>query len=148
MGLCAAIVVAGLIAQAALGAGVRSVGLRFILPIGNVPGLLGLEVSGDFSLGIATGSLFVSARGNALLTISYDLQMGSDDAAARTFLRLTTGLVYFDRTRALPRVLYGGGLTFEVSVTPTLALAAAGEFLYPLAFPIPMVSASGRWVLP
>lgn len=148
VGLLAVLLVVAAIGQETLGAGVRSIGLRFTLPLGNTPALLGLEARGDVLLGVATGSLFVSARGNALLTLSYDLQLGSTEAAAETYLRLTTGLVYFDRTHALPTILYGGGMTFELPLSPTLAVAAAGEFLYPFAFPIPVVSASGRWVLP
>ncbi len=148
MGLCVAVIAVGLAGQAAFGAGVRSVGLRVVLPIGNAPLLFGLEARGDVAFGIATGSLFLSAKGNALITLSCDLRLGEAAAAARTFVRLTTGLVYFDRSRLLPSIVLGGGLTFEVPVSPTLAFAAAGELLYPFAFPVPMVSASGRWVLP
>jgi hypothetical protein len=148
MGLLAAVVAACLVGHAASGDGIRSIGLRVVLPIGTTPFLLGLEARGDVAFGVATGSFFLSAEGNALITLSCDLRLGDGEGAARTFVRLTTGLVYFDRTHYLPSVLVGGGLAFEVPVSSFLAVAAAGEFIYPFAFPVPMVSASGRWVLP
>jgi hypothetical protein len=146
MGLLVAVVAVCLVGQVAFGDGIRSIGLRVVLPIGNTPFLLGIEARGDLAFGVATGSFFLSAEGKALITISCDLRLGSDEAAARTFVRLTTGLVYFDRTQYLPSLLVGGGLTLEVPVSSFLAVAAAGEFIYPFAFPVPMVSASGRWV--
>ena len=148
MGLLVAVVAVCLVGQAAFGDGIRSVGLRVVLPIGNTPFLFGLEASGDVAFGVVTGSFFLSAEGKALITISCDLRLGSDEAAARTFVRLTTGLVYFDRTHYLPSLLVGAGLAFEVPVSSFLAVAAAGEFIYPFAFPVPMVSTSGRWVFP
>jgi hypothetical protein len=148
MGLLVVAVAVCLVGHAAFGAGIRSIGLRVVLPIGSAPFLLGIEARGDLAFGVATGSFFLSAEGKALITISCDLRLGSDDAAARTFVRLTTGLVYFDRTHYLPSLLVGGGLTLEVPVSPVLAVAVAGEFIYPFAFPVPMVSASGRWVFP
>jgi hypothetical protein len=148
MGLVVAMVVVCLLGHATFGDGIRSIGLRVVLPIGNTPFLLGLEASGDVAFGVATGSFFLSADGKTLITISCDLPFGGGEAGARTFVRLTTGLVYFDRTHYLPSLLVGGGLAFEVPVSSFLAVAAAGEFIYPFAFPVPMVSASGRWVLP
>jgi hypothetical protein len=148
MGLVVAMVAVCLLGHAALGDGIRSIGLRVVLPIGNTPFLLGLEARGDVAFGVATGSFFLSAEGKVLITISCDLRFGDNEGAARTFVRLTTGLVYFDRTHYLPSLLVGAGLTFEVPVSSFLAVAAAGEFIYPFAFPVPMVSASGRWVFP
>jgi hypothetical protein len=148
MGLVVAMVAVCLLGRAALGDGIRSIGLRVVLPIGNTPFLLGLEARGDVAFGVATGSFFLSAEGKVLITISCDLSFGAGEAGARTFVRLTTGLVYFDRTHYLPSLLVGAGLTFEVPVSSFLAVAAAGEFIYPFAFPVPMVSASGRWVFP
>jgi hypothetical protein len=148
MGLFVAVAALCFAGQAALGDGIRSVGLRVVLPIGDTPFLLGLEARGDVAFGIATGSFFLSAEGKTLITISCDLRLGSDEGATSTFVRLTTGLVYFDRTHYLPSLLFGAGLTFEVPVSSFLGVAAAGEFIYPFAFPVPMVSASGRWILP
>jgi hypothetical protein len=148
MGLLVSVVAVCLVGQTAFGGGIRSIGLRVVLPIGNTPFLLGLEARGDLAFGVATGSFFLSAEGKALITLSCDLRLGSDEAAAKTFVRLTTGLVYFDRTHYLPSLLVGAGLTFEVPVSSFLGVAAAGEFIYPFAFPVPMVSASGRWVFP
>jgi hypothetical protein len=148
MGLLAAVVAACIVGQAAFGDGLRSIGLRVVLPIGNAPFLVGLEARGDLAFGVATGSFFLSAEGKALITISCDLDLGDNDGAARTFVRLTTGLAYFDRTQYLPSLLVGGGLAFEIPVSSFLAVAAAAEFIYPFAFPVPMVSASGCWVLP
>ncbi len=148
IGVAAILVVACVAGQAAFGDGLRSIGLRAVLPIGKAPFLVGIEATGDVSFGLLTGSFFLSARGEALITASCDLRLVGNTEGSSTFVRLTTGLFYFDPTALLPSVLVGGGLAVEVPVTSFLAVGVAGEFLYPLAFPVPLVSASGRWLLP
>jgi hypothetical protein len=148
IGLAAILVVACVVGQAAFGDGLRSIGLRVVLPMGKAPFLVGIEATGDFSFGLLTGSFFLSAQGKALITASGDLRLARDAEGGKTFVRLTAGLLYFDPTAFLPSVLFGGGLALEMPVSSFLAVGVAGEFLYPLAFPVPLISASARWLLP
>jgi hypothetical protein len=148
LGLVTVFVFVCLVGQATLGDGLRSIGLRAVLPMGRAPFLVGIEATGDLSFGWLTGSFFLSAEGKALITTSCDLRLAGDAQGSRTFVRLTVGLYYFDATAFLPSVLFGGGLALEVPVASFLAVGASGEFLYPLAFPAPLVSFSGRWLVP
>jgi len=132
----------------ALGAGLRSIGVRVVLPIGEMPFLIGIEATTDLPFGLATGSFFLAADGKTLITASCDVRAAGSEGAGGTFLRVTAGLVYFDRSAFLPSLVFGGGLMAEMPVSSALAVAASGEFLYPIAFPLPMVSASGRWLVP
>jgi hypothetical protein len=143
-----ALIAALLVGQAVLADGLRSVGVRVVSPTGRAPFLIGIEASADVPVGVLTGAFFLSGAGKTVITASYDLPLAGDPGGTRTFVRLTTGLYYFDRQRFLPSLLFGGGLSLEVAPIPALALAVSGEFLYPWAFPVPLVSASGRWVLP
>ena len=126
-------------------AGVRSVGLRVILPFGGLPVLLGLEVTTELSFGLASATLFLSPNGQTLVTGSVDIAMGESEEA---FVRLTTGFFYFERNKILPSPLVGGGLAYKQGGLHPLDIGIAGEFLYPLAFPFPMFSLSGGWMLP
>jgi len=135
-------------AWTAWGSGIRSFGLRAVLPIGRVPFLIGIEARGDVPFGLLTGSFFLSSEGRVLITASYDIGLTGDAEGSRTFLRATVGLYYFDVQAFLPSLLFGGGVAVDVPAASFLAFGASGEFLYPLAFPTPLVSASGRWLLP
>ena len=106
--------------------------------------LVGVEVSGDFPLGAVSGSLLLARGGGAVLSASYDLRLAGQEGAGATSLRITAGASYFDFARALPSVFAGGGVSLEVPIGSRVAVAVAGEFLYPMAFPTPLVSASGR----
>jgi hypothetical protein len=147
VGLVSALAVSFLCVTA-LGDGLRSIGVRVILPIGQMPFLLGAEVTTDISFGLVTGSFFLTSDGKALITGSCDVRLAATGRVGGTFLRLTAGLYYFDFSASLPSILLGGGLAVEVPASPALAIGASGEFLYPLAFPLPVVSASGRQLLP
>jgi hypothetical protein len=137
-----------LLGATASAVGLRSIGVRVVLPIGETPFLYGVEATADLTFGIATGSFFLSQGGGALIMGSCDVLVAGDEGAGKTFVRLTTGLFYFDLSNAWPSLLFGGGLGIEVPITPAFAVGAAGEFLYPLAIPLPLVSASGRWLVP
>ncbi len=128
--------------------GLRSIGVRFVLPIGNVPLFLGIEATVDVPFGVLVGAFSLTASGKVLITGSYDLRLNESAEGSKTFVRLTTGLSYFDLRAFLPSLLIGGGLALEAPLSPALAVCPAAEFLYPVAFPVPMVSASGRWVFP
>lgn len=137
-----------LVGPAAYSDGVRSIGLRVVLPIGQTPFLIGVEAAGDVPFGLLTGSFFLSSKGKVLITASYDVQLAGATEGNRTFLRATIGLSYFDPAAFLPSIVFGGGLAVDVPVASFLAFGVAGEFLYPLAFPTPLVSTSARWLLP
>lgn len=148
VGLAAVGIILCVVVQVAWCQGVRSIGVRAVLPIGRVPFLVGIEATGDASFGLLTGSFFLSSEGRVLITASCDVQLVGGAQGNRTFVRGTLGLYYFDPRAFLPSLLFGGGVAVDVPIASFLAFAASGEFLYPLAFPSPMVSASGRWLLP
>jgi len=126
-------------------AGLRSVGLRVILPFGELPALIGLDVSTGLSFGLASATLFLSRGGRTLVTASVDIALVDQ---GETFVRLTTGFYYFERNRLLPSLLIGGGLSYKESSLHPLDIGIAGEFLYPISFPFPMFSLTGGWMLP
>jgi len=117
--------------------GLRSVGLRLILPFTGIPLSIGAEIVTDASFGRLSISLFLSPAGGTLL-------LGSADVA----LRMTTGLSYFDPTRRLPTLLLGGGVSVLSTAAESLVFGLSGEAVYPLAFPVPMLTLSGGWLLP
>jgi hypothetical protein len=136
------------VGPAALPDGLRSIGLRAVLPIGRAPFFIGIEAASDVAFGLLTGSFFLSSEGKVLITTSYDVELAGDEEGSRTFVRATIGLYHFDPDAFLPSILFGGGLAVDVPVSSFVALGASGEFLYPLAFPAPLVSASARWLVP
>ncbi len=131
-----------------LALGLRSVGLRLILPFTGVPLYLGAEVVTEASFGDLSISLFLSPAGGTLLLGSADIALTGATGPASAFLRLTTGLAYFDSSRFLPSLLFGAGTTVRFSGADPLALALSGEMIYPLAFPVPMLSLSAGYALP
>ena len=132
----------------ALSVGIRSVGLRLILPFIEIPLSLGAEVVVDSSFGDLSFSLFLSAAGGTLLLGSADISLSAEPDATNAFLRLTTGLSYFDPARRLPSFLLGAGTSVRFTAVEPFVLGLATELLYPLAFPVPMLALSGAWSLP
>ncbi len=132
----------------AVSAGIRSVGLRLILPWSGIPLLLGAEVVTNASFGGLSISLFLSPAGGTLLLGSADIAVTGDPDTANAFLRLTTGLSYFDPSRRLPTFLFGVGTSVLFTAAEPFAFGFAGELIYPLAFPMPMFTLSGAWSLP
>jgi len=128
--------------------GLRSVGLRVILPFTGIPISIGAEVVTEASFGGLSLSLFLSPRGGTLLLGSAEIALTGDPEAASAFLRLTTGLSYFDSSRLLPSLLFGGGVSVLFTAAEPFTFAMAAETIYPLAFPIPMLTLSGAWSLP
>jgi len=131
-----------------MSAGIRSVGLRLILPWSGIPLSLGAELVADVEFGGLSFSLFLSPAGGTLLLGSADIALVSDPNAANAFLRLTTGLSYFDPSRRLPSFLFGVGTSASFTAMEPFAFGFAGELIYPLAFPMPMFTLSGAWSLP
>ena len=128
--------------------GIRSVGVRLILPFTGVPLYLGGEVVTEVAFGDLSFSLFISPDGGTLLLGSADVALTDDASMATAFLRLSAGLAYFDRSRLLPTLLVGAGTSVRFDAADPLVLSMTGELLYPLAFPIPMLTVSGGWALP
>jgi len=128
--------------------GLRSVGLRVILPFTGIPISVGAEVVAEASFGGLSFSLFLSPRVGTLLLGSAEIVLAGDPEGASAFLRLTTGLSYFDPSRRLPTLLFGGGMSVLFTAAEPFALGMAVEAIYPLLFPIPMFILSGAWTLP
>lgn len=126
----------------------RSVGIRVVAPLGDLPFLVGAEVVASMPFGRGVASFFLSASGKTLITLSADVQLAEPAGRSETFLRLTAGLSYFDSARVLPSLAFGAGAVFTQALVDPFRVALAGEFLYPLAFPLPMVTLSGAWELP
>ena len=132
----------------AISAGIRSVGLRLILPWSGIPLSLGAEVVTDAAFGGLSFSLFLSPEGGTLLLGSADIALTGDPNTADAFLRLTTGLSYFDPSRRLPSFLFGVGTSVLFTAMEPFVFGFAGELIYPLAFPMPTFTLSGAWSLP
>jgi len=128
--------------------GLRSVGLRLILPFTEAPSWVGAEVVTGAPFGRLSISLFLSPAGGTLLLGSADVALTDDPDAARAFLRMTTGLSYSDPTRYLPTFLFGGGVSVLCTVTESFGFGLTSEVIYPFAFPVPMLALSGGWMLP
>jgi hypothetical protein len=105
---------------------------------------LGIEASTDLSWSVLSGAFFVTPNGKTLLTGSLDVPMQPDRIA---FVRLTGGFYYFDNRQMLPYPLAGIGLSYLPVAQSPVYFGFAGEFIYPLAFPLPMFSISGGWFL-
>ena len=126
----------------------RTIGLRFLLPWSDVPFLIGLEASVDVEFGIATGAFFLDLNGRTLILASGDLRLSDDAGLGGTYIRLTTGLFYFDASRFLPSLVIGGGVAYQVPVGGSLSVGVAAELLYPLALRTPLFAASAGWIVP
>jgi len=128
--------------------GIRSVGLRLIVPFTGIPLSVGAEVVVNATFGAAAFSLFLSPAGGTLLLGSADVALTANPAEASAFLRITTGLSYFDPSRRLPTVLFGFGTSVLFSAAEPFLFGFTGELIYPVAFPVPMLTVSGGWAIP
>lgn len=123
--------------------GLRSIGLRLILSWSETPISLGIEASTDLSWTILSAALFITPDGKTLFTGHLDIPLQEDAAA---FLRLTAGFYYFEPSQPFPYPLAGAGLSYLLVSASPIYVGLAGEFIYPLAFPLPMFSISGGWL--
>ncbi|MEN6370007.1 MAG: hypothetical protein ABFD77_09995 [Thermotogota bacterium] len=144
---CLVVVVAlvAVTAMAGQSASFRSIGLRMVVPLGDVPFLLGLEAAADVSFGVASATFFLSTRGETLITISGDVRLSDNPDFAEIFLRLSTGISYFDPAQPYPTPFVGAGFSWDARLTSAITVSVAGEFLYPLSFPMPLMTVAGRW---
>jgi len=129
-------------------AGIRSVGLRLILPFTGVPLHLAGEIVAEAPFGDLSFSLFLSPQGGTLLLVSADVALSRAPGSASAFLRMTTGLAYFDSTRLLPTLLLGAGTSVRFTAAEPLTVGLSAELIYPLAFRAPLLSVSTGWALP
>jgi len=144
--LLAAVLIVGLAGSAAFPQGViHSIGIRFVLPFTGSPLLIGIEAATDLPFGIGTGSFLLDSEGGTLITVGADIDLSEHDTDAEAYLRLTAGIYYFDPSRLLPSLLFGGGFSYRFHYLSPLVFGFAGEFLYPIAFPTPMLSVSIGW---
>ena len=132
----------GMVCVSAQGMGLRSIGLRVALSWSDTPIWVGVEASTDLPESVLAGALFVTPGGKTLFTGDLDIPLQADGTA---FLRLTGGFYYFDRRQWAPYPLAGIGLSYLPLAQSPVYMGFAGEFIYPLAFPLPMFSISGGW---
>ncbi|MCK4570817.1 hypothetical protein KAT84_02585 [Candidatus Bipolaricaulota bacterium] len=123
--------------------GFRSVGLCLALSWSETPIWLGIEASLDLSSTILSGALFITPDGKTLFTGHVDIPLQENAAA---FLRITAGFYYFEPRQPFPYPLAGLGLSYLPIAASPIYFAFSGEFIYPLAFPLPMFSISGGWL--
>ncbi len=126
----------------------RTIGLRLILPFTRIRHSIGAELIVETEFGRVSLSLFISSAAGTLVLGSADIAMTEDPSEAASFLRLTTGFSYFDSSRLLPSLVAGAGMALRYSPLESIEFGLSAEALYPLAFPVPMISLSGGWVLP
>jgi hypothetical protein len=146
--LCCLVAVAFLvsgIASTGSGAWLRSIGLRVVLPLGDLPLLFGLEAAANVSFGVASATLFLSPEGDTVICLTGDVRLSSNPGPAEVFLRLTTGISYFDPGQEFPTPFLGAGLSYDLPIGLPITLGIAGELLYPLSFPAPFLTVTGRW---
>ena len=132
----------------ATSAKIQSVGLHLILPWSRIPLSLGAEVVADAAFGCLSFPPFLSPAGGTLLVGGADIGLTSNPNAANAFLRLTTGLSYFDSARRFPSILVGAGTSVRLLAADLFTVGFADELIYSLAFPMPMFALSGAWSLP
>ena len=123
--------------------GLRSIGLCLALSWSETPFWIGIEASTDLPWAILSGSLFITPDGKTLFTGHLDVPLQND---AAVFLRATAGFYYFEPQQPFPYPLVGAGLSYPLISTNPFFVRFAGEFIYPLAFPLPMFSISGGWL--
>jgi hypothetical protein len=123
--------------------GLRYVGLRMAISWTDTPIWIGIEASTDLSSTVLSGALFITPDGKTLFTGHVDIPLQEE---AKAFLRLTGGFYYFERRQPFPYPLAGVGLSYALYASSPLYFGFSGEFIYPLAFPLPMFSISGGWL--
>ncbi|MBU1048754.1 hypothetical protein KKG90_01900 [Candidatus Bipolaricaulota bacterium] len=123
--------------------GLRSIGLRVAISWSDTPIWIGIEASTELSFSVLSGSLFITPDGKTLFMAHLDVPLQENGSA---FLRLTGGFYYFGPRQPLPYPLAGVGLSYLAIAVSPIYFAFSGEFVYPLAFPLPMFSISGGWL--
>jgi hypothetical protein len=147
--LLVVLIVVGLLCVPVLGEGfVRSVGLRFTLPGGDRPLLVGLEATTDLGFGLGRAAFFLSAKGEGMFLIGAGVRLTEEDAETITYLQFQSGFYYFDLAAFAPSLLVGLGVAYESIALDPLLVGLEIDFVYPIALPIPLLSASFGWAFP
>ncbi|MBE0636715.1 hypothetical protein IH601_12020 [Candidatus Bipolaricaulota bacterium] len=123
--------------------GLRSIGLRVALSWTETPIWAGIEASTDTSWGNLSAGFFITPTGKTLFTGHIDVPLQEGGAA---FVRLTGGFYYFEASQPFPYPLIGAGLSYLLVSASPIYVGFASEFIYPLAFPLPMFSLSSGWL--
>ena len=137
--------VAVLVGYSVIGAGLDYVGLRIIIPLGQVPFMVGVDIGTHVPFGWAIASLFLAPDGKTLILGSAEVAIGGQENAGVSLLRGTIGISYFDLSAMFPSLVFGGGISYRFSFADHFQLAASGEIIYPLALGPPMFSIGGGW---
>jgi hypothetical protein len=132
-----------LVCVPAFAQGLRSIGLEVALTWSDTPIWLGIAISTDTDWSTLSASLFITPDGKTLFTGHLDVPLQQESTA---FLRLCAGFYYFEPQQPFPYPLVGAGLAYHLIEASPLYVGFAGEFIYPLAFPLPMFSISGGWL--
>jgi len=122
-------VFAVIIAPACVAAGVDYIGVRVILPLGQMPAMIGIEVGTRVSFGWTTACLLLTPDGS----------LGS------SLIRATVGVSYFDLAARFPSLVLGAGIAYRFSIEDAFQVGIRGEIIYPLALGPPLVSIGGGW---
>jgi len=127
--------------------GIDYVGLRFSLPLGKLPFLVGLEVASRVPFGWASVSLLLAQDGRTLITGSLDWALGATSDWGSSVARISLGLSYLELGAAFPSLFFGGGVGYMVYPFPGCRAQVAAEILYPVAFGPPLITLGGGWSL-
>lgn len=139
------LVISVLVGCSAIGAGLDYVGLRLIVPLGQAPLMLGVDIGTHLSFGWATASLFISPDGKTLILGGTEVAIAGQASTGESSVKLTLGMSYFDLTAMFPSIVFGGGISYRFSVSDHFQLAAAGEIIYPLALGPPLFTLGAGW---
>jgi len=140
-----ALLIAVFVVHLTFGAGLDYIGVRIIIPLGQAPFMVGVDIGSHLPFGWAMASLFLAPDGKTLILGSAEVAIGGQENAGVSLLRGTVGISYFDPSAMFPSLVFGGGISYRFSFADHFQLAASGEIIYPLALGPPMFSIGGGW---
>ncbi len=123
--------------------GLHAIGVCVAISWGETPIWMGIEASATLASSILSASLFITPDHKTLFKGHLELPMQEEGAA---FLRVTAGFYYFEPSQPFPYPLAGIGLSYLPWEQSPTYIRFSGEFIVPLAFPLPMFSISGGWL--
>jgi len=143
--IIAVLIATVIVVAPAFAAGLDYIGLRIIIPLGQAPFMVGVDIGTHLPFGWAMASLFLTPDGKTLILGSAEVAIGGQEDAGVSLLRGTVGISYFDLSARFPSLVFGGGISYRFSFADHFQLAASGEIIYPLALGPPMFSIGGGW---
>lgn len=138
-------VFAVIVAPVCVAAGVDYVGVRVILPLGQMPVMIGIEVGTRVSFGWVTACLLLTPAGRTLLLGGIEMALTDQESPGSSFIRATVGVSYFDFTARFPSLVLGAGIAYRLSIEDAFQVGIRGEIIYPLALGPPLVSIGSGW---